>query len=433
METMKWLPDALRALRHRNFRLFFCGQSVSLVGTWMTRLATSWLVYRLTNSTFLLGVISFAGQIPTFLVAPLAGVWVDRWNRQRVLLVTQFLAALQSLMLAALTLSGHITISEIAALSVFQGFINAFDMPARQSFLVQMVNGRADLGNAIALNSTMVNAARLLGPALAGLTIAAVGEGYCFLIDGLSYFAVIASLLAMKIDAGPLKKSTASMLAQLKEGWNYVATFAPIRTVILLFGIISFMGVPYTVLMPVFATDILHGGPHTLGFLMGSAGVGAVIAALSLAARKSVRGLYRVIPAVSALFGCGLIAFSFSRNFWLSVALMAVSGYGMMQMFAASSTVIQTIVEDDKRGRVMAYWTMAYMGASPFGSLLAGTLAPVIGAPGTVLLCGVGCICGAIWFWLQIPKLRPIIRPIYERLGIVPTVPVAPVAIDGEN
>jgi MFS family permease len=350
-----------------------------------------------------------------------------------LLLVTQFLAAVQSLMLAGLTLSGRITISEIVGLSVFQGLINAFDMPARQSFLVQMVGGRTDLGNAIALNSTMVNGARLLGPALAGITIAAVGEGYCFLIDGMSYFAVIASLLAMKLDVQPPSKSTDSTLVQLKEGWKYVTSFAPIRTVLIMFVIISFMGVPYTVLMPVFASKILHGGPHTLGFLMGAAGVGAIIAAFSLAARKSVRGLYRVIPAVAAVFGGGLVAFSFSRNLWLSLALMGVTGFGMMQGFAASNTVIQTIVDDDKRGRVMSYWTMAYMGASPFGSLLAGSLAPIIGAPGTVLLCGIGCLLGAAWFWLQIPKLRPIIRPIYEQLGILPVVPVVPVAMDGKN
>jgi MFS family permease len=422
--------NAVRALRHPNFRLFFCGQSLSLIGTWMTRLATSWLVYRLTGSSWLLGVISFAGQVPTFALAPLAGVWVDRWERRRVLLGTQFLAALQSLMLAGLTLSGRITIPEIVWLSVFQGLINAFDMPARQSFLVKMVDGRADLSNAIALNSTMVNGARLLGPALAGIIIAAAGEGYCFLIDGLSYFAVIASLLAMKIEGQAVSKSAASMFGQLHEGWTYVSTFAPIRTVLLLFAIISFMGVPYTVLMPVFATTILHGGPHTLGFLMGAAGVGSVMAALSLAARKSVRGLYRVIPTVAALLGGGLIAFSFSRNFWLSVALMGVTGFGMMQFAAASNTVIQTIVDDDKRGRVMSYYTMAYMGASPFGSLLAGGLAQVIGAPGTVLLCGIGCAGGAAWFWSQIPKLRPVIRPIYQQLGILPSMPVA---VDGEN
>jgi MFS family permease len=425
--------NALRALGHRNFRLFFFGQSLSLIGTWMTRLATSWLVYRLTGSSFLLGVVSFAGQIPTFLLGPVAGVWIDRWERRKLLLVTQLLAAVQSLALAGLTLSGHVTISEIVWLSIFQGLINAFDMPARQSFLVQMVGGRADLGNAIALNSTMVNGARLLGPALAGITIAAVGEGYCFLIDGLSYFAVIASLFAMTITVLPPAKNAASALVQLKEGWNYVSTFAPIRTVLILFAIISFMGVPYTVLMPVFASTILHGGPHTLGFLMGASGLGAVIAALSLAARKSVRGLYKVIPAVAALFGCGLAGFSFSRNFCLSLALMGVTGYGMMQEFAASNTVIQTIVDDDKRGRVMGYWTMAYMGASPFGSLLAGSLAPVIGAPNTVLLCGLGCVLGAAWFWFQIPKLRPVIRPIYEQLGILPVVSAVPIAVESKN
>ncbi|HEY6331980.1 MAG TPA: MFS transporter [Blastocatellia bacterium] len=404
---------ALRALRHRNFKLFFCGQSISLVGTWMTRIATSWLVYRLTGSSFLLGTVSFAGQIPTFILGPVAGVWIDRLERRRVLLVTQFLAALQSLALATLTLSRHITISEIIWLSVLQGMINALDTPGRQSFLVQMVEGPADLSNAIALNSTMVNGARLIGPALAGITIAAVGEGYCFLIDGISYFAVLASLLAMHVQTEAGAKSSARMVEQLKEGWAYVSTFAPIRTVLVLFAIISFIGIPYTLLMPVFATKVLHGGPHTLGFLMGAAGVGSIIAALSLAARKSVRGLYKLIPVVAALFGTGLVAFSFSRIYWLSLLILVVTGYGMMQQFAASNTVIQTIVDDDKRGRVMSYWTMAYMGASPFGSLLAGALAPVIGAPGTVLLCGIGCIAGAVWFWLQIPKLRPLIRPIY--------------------
>jgi len=414
--------DAIRALRHPNFRLFFSGQSISLIGTWMTRLATSWLVYRLTGSSLLLGVISFASQIPTFLLAPVAGVWVDRWVRRRVLLVTQFLAAVQSLALAGLTLSGRITVTEIVLLSVFQGLINAFDMPARQSYLVHMVDGRTDLSNAIALNSTMVNGARLIGPAVAGIVIAAYGEGYCFLIDGLSYFAVIASLLAITVEGQTLDRSTASMLGQFREGWAYVSGFAPIRTVLVLFAIVSFMGVPYTVLLPVFATKVFNGGPHTLGFLTGAAGVGSLMAALGLAIRKSVRGLYKLIPTVAAVFGCGLIAFSFSRNYWLSLALMSVTGFGMMQFAAASNTVIQTIVEEDKRGRVMSYYTMAYMGASPFGSLLAGGLAPVVGAPGAVLVCGVGCLAGAAWFWFQLPKLRPVIRPIYERLGIIPVV-----------
>jgi MFS family permease len=412
--------NALRALRHRNFRLFFCGQSLSLIGTWMTRLATSWLVYRLTGSSLLLGVVTFAGQIPTFLLGPVAGVWADRWERRRVLIITQTLAAVQSLMLAGLTLSGRITVWEVVCLAVFQGVINAFDMPSRQSFLVRMVNGRTDLSNAIALNSTMVNSARLLGPALAGILIAAVGEGYCFLIDGLSYLAVIASLFAMRIEGVEGPKSTASVFEQLKEGWTYVSTFAPIRAVLVSFAIVSFMGVPYTVLMPVFATKILHGGPHTLGFLMGATGVGSIGAAVSLAARKSVRGLYKVIPAVAAIFGAGLIAFSFSRYYALSLVLLCVTGFGMMQFAAASNTVIQTIVEEDKRGRVMSYYMMAYMGASPFGSLLAGALAPALGAPGTVVLCGAGCIAGAIWFWLQLPKLKPVIRPIYQQMGILP-------------
>jgi MFS family permease len=334
-------------------------------------------------------------------------------------LVTQFLAALQSLALAGLTLSGRVTIPEIVALSVLQGLINAFDVPARQSFLVQMVDGRTDLSNAIALNSTIVNSARLLGPALAGIVIAAVGEGYCFLIDGISYFAVLASLLAMKIQTQAGPKSSSSLWVQLQEGWTYVSTFAPIRTVLLLFAIVSFMGIPYTVLMPVFVTKILHGGPHMLGFLMGAAGVGSVFSAVSLAARKSVRGLYRVIPEVAAIFGGALIAFSFSRHYWVSLALMVVTGFGMLQFAAASNTVIQTIVQEDKRGRVMSYYTMAYMGASPFGSLLAGSLAPVIGAPGTVMLCGIGCMAGAAWFWLQLPKLRPLVRPFYRQLGIL--------------
>lgn len=425
--------NALRALGHRNFRLYFCGQSISLIGTWMTRLATSWLVYRMTGSTFLLGVVSFAGQIPTFLLGPVAGVWIDRWDKRKVVIATQFFAALQSLTLAGLTLAGRITVPEIVWLSVMQGLINGLDVPARQSFFVQMVGGKEDLGNAIALNSTSVNFARLAGPALAGVTIAAVGEGYCFLIDGISYLAVLASLLAMRIEIGVQFRSTASMMAQLKEGWTYVSTFAPIRTVMILFGIISFMGVPYTVLMPVFATKILHGGPHMLGYLTGAAGLGAVVSAMTLAARKSVRGLMNVIPAAAALMGAGLVAFSFSRNAGLSILLMAVAGFGMMQEYAASSTIIQTIVDDDKRGRVMSYWMMAYMGASPFGSLLAGSLAPVIGAPGTILLCGVGCILGAVWFWLQLPKLRPMIRPIYQRLGILPLVPAVEEAAAGKT
>ncbi len=300
---------AWRALRHRNFRLFFGGQTISLVGTWMTRIATSWLVYRLTGSALLLGTVSFAGQIPTFILAPVAGVLVDRWNRRKVLLWTQTLAMVQSLLLAWLTLTHRITIKEIVALSVMQGMVNAFDMPGRQAFMGQMVEQREDLSNAIAINSSMVNSARLIGPSLAGLVIAASSEGWCFLIDGISYIAVIISLVMMRVRADAVRRETASMLAQIREGWSYVSTFVPIRTILLLFALISLMGMPYMVLMPLFAGNVLHGGPHTLGFLMSAAGVGALASALSLVMRRSVRGLTRMIAMAAIIFGAGLVSF----------------------------------------------------------------------------------------------------------------------------
>ena len=386
----------------------------------MTRLATSWLVYRLTGSALLLGIVGFSGQIPTFVFAPFAGVWVDRLDRRRVLVVTQFLAMLQSLALAALTLSRHINIQEIIWLSAFQGLINAFDMPARQAFLVQMVEDKQDLGNAIALNSSMVNLARLVGPSLAGAVIAASGEGACFLIDGISYIAVIASLLAMRLRAGALKPAVLSMLGQLKEGWAYVSGFAPVRTILLLFAMVSLMGWPFTVLMPIFAGKVLHGGPHTLGFLMGAVGIGALVSAISLAVRKTVLGLGRMIPISTACLGVGLILFGMSRVLWLSLLLMLFCGFGMMQQMAASNTIIQTIVEDDKRGRVMSFYAMAFVGMAPFGSLLAGISAHAMGAPLTVMLSGACCLAGAIWFATQVRAIRKLIRPIYVDLGILP-------------
>ncbi len=414
------ISHAWRALRHRNFRLFFGGQSISLIGTWMTRIATAWLVYTLTGSAWLLGIVGFAGQIPTFLLAPFAGVWVDRLNRRHVLVVTQTLAMVQSLGLAVLTLTHRITIAEILLLSVFQGLINAFDMPGRQAFLVQMIEGREDLGNAIALNSSMVNMARLVGPSLAGLVIAGFGEGYCFLIDGISYIAVIASLLLMRLPQTTARAIVVPMMAQLKEGWAYVSQFAPVRTILLLFAGISLMGMPFTVLMPVFAAKVLHGGAHTLGFLMGALGMGALVGAVSLALRRSVLGLGRVIAISSAIFGAGLIAFGFSRVLWLSLALMVVTGYGMMQQMAASNTIIQTVVPEDKRGRVMSYYTMAFVGMAPFGSLLAGGLAHWVSAPMALIITGSFCIAGAAWFATQLPNIRRHIRPVYRELGILP-------------
>ena len=411
---------AWRALRHRNFRLFFGGQSISLIGTWMTRVATSWLVYRLTKSSLLLGTVGFAGQIPTFLFAPLAGVIVDRIDRRKVLVWTQALAMIQSLALAWLTLTHRINIAEILVLSSMQGIINAFDMPGRQSFMVKMVEDRADLSNAIAINSSMVNVARLIGPSLAGILIAATNEGWCFLVDGVSYIAVIASLLMMRVTATDEPHSRTTMMTQLREGWNYVAGFAPIRTILLLFALLSLMGWPFMVLMPIFAAQVLHGGPHTLGFLMGAVGVGSLISALSLVMRRSVRGLGKMIPIAATAFGVGLICFGLSTNLWLSMLLLLVAGFGMMQGLTASNTIIQTLVDEKMRGRVMSYYTMAFVGMAPFGSLLAGFLAHGIGAPRTVIVSGIACILGGLWFWSRLPKLRKEMRPIYERLGIVP-------------
>jgi MFS family permease len=413
---------AWRALRHRNFKLFVSGQSISLIGTWMTRLATSWLVYRLTGSALLLGVVGFSGQILTFLLAPFAGVWVERLDRRKLLVWTQALAGVQSLILAGLTLTKRITVDEIIALSALQGLINAFDMPGRQAFLVQMVEDKADLGNAIALNSSMVNVARLIGPALAGLVIAGFGDGYCFLIDGISYGAVIVSLLMMRVKPLAVRRATATMLVQMKEGWTYVRNFKPIRTILLLFAVVSLMGMPFMVLLPIFAAKVLHGGAHTLGFLTGASGIGALASAISLAMRRSVRGLTTMIQISAALFGVGLILFGTSHVLWLSMVMMLVVGFGMMQGLAASNTVIQTLVPEDKRGRVMSYYTMAFVGMAPFGSLLSGALAHRFGAPHTVMMTGSVCVLGSVWFTTQLKSVRDVMRPIYVEMGIMPGV-----------
>ena len=411
-----------RALGHRNYRLFFTGQSISMIGTWMTRIATSWLVYRLTGSAMLLGIVGFSGQIPSFLLAPFAGVFVDRWNRHKLLVWTQVLALIQSLALAILTFAGVIQVWHIIALSVFQGLINAFDMPARQTFLIQLIEDREDLPNAIALNSSLVNGTRLIGPSIAGVIIAVVGEAWCFMIDAVSYIAVIGSLLAMTISAAEVERVVRKLNVgeQLKEGWNYIYTNPAISKILLLLAIVSLVGMPYTVLMPIFANDILHGGPYTLGFLMAASGTGALTGALFLAARKSVLGLGRFVPRMAAVFGAGLIAFSFSRLISLSLILMFVTGLGFMVQMAVSNTLIQTIVDEDKRGRVMSFYTMAFMGTAPFGSLLAGSVAERIGAPYTLLIGGVGCILGAIWFERALPRLRQFVRPIYKEKGIIP-------------
>jgi MFS family permease len=409
-----------RSFQYRNYRLFFGGQSISLIGTWIQRIATPWLVYHLTGSALLLGVIGFAGQIPTFIIAPFAGVMTDRWNRYHILIGTQIAAMIQAFMLTILYFSGTIAIWHIVLLNIFLGCVNAFDVPARQSFVIEMVEKKEDLGNAIALNSSMVNGARLLGPSIAGILIAFTGEGICFLLNGLSYIFVIVSLLLMKVKPKKIKIKDTHVLSELKEGFSYAFGFAPIKYIIFLLSLVSLMGMQYTVLMPVFAKEILHGGSHTFGFLVGASGLGALTGALYLASRKNVLGLIRVIPLAAGIFGLGLITFSFSRFFLLSLTLMVITGLGMMLQMASSNTILQTIVEDDKRGRVMSFYTMAFMGTAPFGSLLAGSLAKIIGVSDTILIGGISCIIGALLFAYKLPELNKIVHSVYVKLKMMP-------------
>ncbi len=404
--------DTFRALRYRNYRLFFAGQSISLIGTWMQTIAMSWLVYRLTNSAFLLGIVGFLGQLPAFLLMPLAGVFADRYNRHRILLITQTFSMLQALVLTVLVITNTIAVWHIIVLSVCLGVINAFDMPVRHAFTVEMIEKREDLGNAIALNSSMVNVARLVGPSVAGILIAVVGEGICFLFNTLSYCAVIVSLLVMKIAPRVLNNNHNHVLFDLREGFRYVLNCGSIKAILVLLSLISLMGVPYQVLMPVFARDIFHGGPKTLGFLMAMAGGGALAGALYLAGKKNASGLERLIPAAAAVFGTGIIVFSFSRVLWFSLLVIFISGFAMMVQMAASNTVLQTIVEEDKRGRVMSFYTMSFMGMVPFGSLFAGSIAGSLGAPHALFLGGLFCIIGAGVFAIRRARQTAGVLPI---------------------
>lgn len=409
-----------RTLRYRNFRLFFGGQLISLIGTWMQQVAVTWLIYRMTGSVLLLGIVGFASQMPTFLISPFAGVLADRHNRHRILVLTQVMAMVQALILAALTLTGTIEAWSIIALSALLGLINGFDIPTRQSFVLEMIENREDLPNAIALNSSMFNAARLVGPSIAGMLLAMIGEGMCFLVNGVSFLAVIAALMAMKLP--PQKPSTpkGGVLQGLRDGLSYAVGFPPIKHILLLVAMVSGVGLPAFVLMPVFAKDILGGGPHTLGFLMGAIGVGALTGAIYLASRKSIVGLVRWATIATAIFASGLVALAFSNVLWLSLVLLFVVGFGMMVQMASCNTILQMVTDDDKRGRVMSFYTMAFMGMMPFGSLAAGALASEIGTPHTVLVSGVVCSAGAIWFALKVPSLRAKIRPVYQKKGIIP-------------
>ncbi|HMF18736.1 MAG TPA: MFS transporter [Gemmataceae bacterium] len=416
-----------RALAHRNYRLFFAGQFVSMIGTWMTRMASGWLVFRLSEPEWQavwLGVVGFAGQIPAFFLAPLAGVLVDRWNRHRLLVVTQALSLLQSAALAVLAFSaepGIVTILILIVLNVCQGLINAFDMPARQAFMVEMIDRKQDLANAIALNSSLVNGARLLGPAIAGVLIYLTSEAWCFVIDAVSYLAVIAALLAMHIVRQPREEHHAPVWHGLVEGFRYAFGFAPIRAILLLLALVSFMGMPYSVLMPIFASD-LGGGSGTMGFLLAASGLGALGGALHLAARKTVLGLGRTIVFSTGTFGVALIGFALSNWLWLSLILMLVAGFGMMVEMAASNTILQTIVDENKRGRVMSFYTMSFLGMAPLGSLFAGALASAVDARTTVLIGGAACVLGALLFAFKLPQIRVLVRPIYVQMGILPQV-----------
>lgn len=396
--NLKSFKFIFRTLQYRNYRLFFIGQFISLIGTWMQQIAISWLVYKMTNSVFLLGLVGFVSQFPTLVITPFAGVWSDRFNRYRMLIITQTLSMIQAIALAILVLSGVISVWQIILLSLFIGCVNAIDMPTRQSFVIHMIDERKELSNAIALNSAMFNASRLLGPFIAGVLIAAVGEGICFLINGLSYIAVIIALLAMNISNIKIEFKKSSIIEELKEGFTYVFGDMKIKSILLLVALTSIMGVPFIVLMPAFAKDILHGGPHTLGFLMSALGGGALMGAFYLAARKEVKGLRKTINMAALLFGIGLIGLSLSNYLWISILMTFIAGFGMMVQVASSNTWLQTNIDDAKRGRVMSFFVVSFMGMAPFGSLLAGSMAGAIGVSNTIFIGGAACILSAIFF-----------------------------------
>lgn len=414
---LRW-QDAGRALRHRNFQLFFSGQLISLIGTWMQTVAQSWLVYKLTGSGLLLGSVGFASQIPVFLVAPIGGITADRMNRQRVVIGTQTISMILAFILAALTLTHTVKVWHIFVLAALLGVVNAFDIPGRQSFLVDMV-GREDLMNAIALNSSMFNAARVIGPAVAGVLVARLGEGWCFFANGVSYIAVIIGLLLMRVNSPP-RAVGASPFEHVMEGFRFVNNTAPIRALLLLLGIVSATGMPYVVLMPIFADKVLHRGGQglasligshdlgavRLGILMGAAGVGALLGALTLAVRTGIKGLSKWVTACCAGFGISLMLFSASRSFWLSVLMLLPVGYFIMLQMASSNTLIQVMVPDALRGRVMAVYSMMFMGLAPLGALMGGALSDRLGAPVTVAIGGLVSVAGAVWFGLQLPQIR---------------------------
>ncbi|HET7635059.1 MAG TPA: MFS transporter [Burkholderiales bacterium] len=410
---------SLRAFHHRNFRLFFYGQSVSLIGTWTQQIAMLWLVYRLTHSAFLLGVTGFASQIAILVFAPFGGIWSDRLDRRRMLLVTQSLFLLQGLILALLTYTHLIQVWHVIAMALLLGLVMAFDTPIRQAFLPQMVPSKADLPSAIAFNAFMQNAGRLIGPTIAGFLIAWAGEGFCFLLNGISKFAVIAAVLQMAVARHQPRATKTSVVKDFAEGVAYCWNVVPIRMLLPLLALVSFMASPYATLMPIFAKEVFHGGAKTMGFLIGAAGFGALVGMIWLAARKSVRGLSRMIICTTALAGISLMVFSYSRLLWLALPAMALAGFGIVVTAMSVSMILQTIVDDDKRGRVMSFFTISFLGMTPLGSLAAGALASAIGAPHTLAIGGACCVAGAWVLRHKLPQFRIHLRPIYVRLGII--------------
>ncbi len=417
LEDRSRFRDMVRSLKHRNFRLFFSGQMISLVGTWMDNIAEAWLVYRLTGSSLLLGTVAFAGQIPIFLLGPIGGLAADRWDRRRIIVGTQVSSMILAFTLAFLTLSKRVTVAEVIVIAMLMGVVNAFDVPARQSFLVEMV-GREDLMNAIALNSSMFNSARVIGPSVAGILVASIGEGWCFFANAVSYLAVIAGLLMMRVQRAPATEHSASPLEHIAEGFRFVLHTAPIRVLLLLTGVISIAALPYSVLMPIFAARILHGNARTLGVLMGATGIGALLGALALASRTKLQGLAKLVAISCAGFGTSLILFSLSRSYPLSVMLLVPVGFFVMVQMASTNTLIQSMVPDRLRGRTMAVYSMMFLGMAPIGALLSGTVADRIGAPWTVALGGIGAIIGAAIFARNLPKIRVEARELILAQGL---------------
>lgn len=413
------MKHTLRAFRHRNYRLFFCGQSLSVIGTWIQLIAMSWLVYRLTGSAWLLGVTGFAGQIAILLFAPFGGIWADRFERRKLLIVTQALAMAQGLLLAGLGYAGAIEVWHIIAMAMLLGVVMAFDTPIRQSFTSEMVPDKQDLPSALAFNGFMQNSGRMIGPTIAGLLLAVTSEAFCFLVNGISKIAVVTSILLMAIPTRPKSAAAARVWHGLREGVVYAWNIVPIRVLLPMLALVSITATPYQTLMPIFAAEVYAGGAETLGFLVGAAGLGGVVGMLYLASRRDVRGLTRWPVYASGIAGTALILFSYSRLLWFSLAMIAVAGFGIIVTAMSVSTVFQTIVEDQKRGRVMSFFTMAFLGMQPVGSLIAGALASWIGATHTLAAGGVCCIAGALVLWRKLPLLRAHIRPIYIRLGII--------------